>query len=57
MKFLTERTKTDALTNAEIMRKFYARFLSIRSLEVRHDPNHSLHSRLTVTPDMHMLLL
>jgi len=34
MSFLKERTETDALTNSEIMRRFYSRFLCVRDLEV-----------------------
>lgn len=34
MKFLKERAESDALSNAETMRAFYRRFLSVRSLEV-----------------------
>lgn len=34
MKFLRDRTESDALSNANTMKDFYARFLCLRSLEV-----------------------
>eukprot|EP00041_Stephanoeca_diplocostata_P013573 m.238329 g.238329 ORF g.238329 m.238329 type:complete len:182 (+) comp19388_c0_seq6:560-1105(+) len=34
MKFLKDRTESDALSNAETMRAFYERFLCVRSLDV-----------------------
>lgn len=34
MAFLQDRKTSSALPNAEIMRKFYSRFLSVRTLEI-----------------------